>query len=43
MDAGPYSKSHDSVVGFSMSSPLGVGSESETVFMIGSWLKNKDQ
>ncbi len=41
MDAGPYSKSHDSAVGFSMSSPLGIGDEAETVFMLASWLKNK--
>jgi hypothetical protein len=42
MDAGPYTKSsNDSVVSLSFSSPLGIGSEAECVFMIASWLKNK--
>lgn len=41
MDAGPYAKASGSAMGLSMTSPLGVGSEAETVYMLASWLKHK--
>lgn len=42
IDAGPYTK-NQSVTGLSMSSPLGEGSEAETVFMIATWIKQQDR